>query len=475
MTTLSARVSTSSFANRSCSSTASFASKGSGRRSLSAVAGVCAFLLLLGAECIPALAQPNWVQESPASSPTPRNYAALAYDAAQGQVVLFGGAGEPGGVCCGYFGDTWVWNGASWTQEFPANSPSARAAFGMDYDAAQGQVVLFGGSSGSGDLNDTWGWNGTNWTQLNPANSPSARAAFSMVYDAAQGQIVLFGGLNGTGDLNDTWVWNGTNWTQLSPATSPPARSDFDMAYDTVHGQVVLFGGIGEGVFLGDTWVWNGTNWTQEFPATSPPARGESPMAYDAALGQAVLFGGSNGSGTPLNDTWAWDSTNWTQEFPAASPSARVWADMTYDPQQSQVVLFGGLNGGGYFVNDTWVYETGQVTASPTSITYPNTVVGRQYPMAQKIENQGPTKVTIESVCLTEDNAPTCTASDFILDAGGCVAREGHDPLNAGTSCKIGVIFTPKSSGAKTATLSVTTSASSTAIQVPLSGTGVLR
>jgi hypothetical protein len=113
MTTLSARIPTNSFANRSCSSTASSASKGSWRRLPSAVAGVCALLLLLGAECIPAHAQPNWVQESPSASPPARDYAALAYDAAQGQVVLFGGGGEPGGVCCGYFNDTWVWDGTN--------------------------------------------------------------------------------------------------------------------------------------------------------------------------------------------------------------------------------------------------------------------------------------------------------------------------------------------------------------------------
>ena len=47
-----------------------------------------------------------------------------------------------------------------------------------------------------------------------------------MAYDAATGQLVLFGGFDQQhgADLNDTWTWNGTTWTQLSPATSPPAR-----------------------------------------------------------------------------------------------------------------------------------------------------------------------------------------------------------------------------------------------------------
>jgi hypothetical protein len=461
MTTLSALVPINSFANRSCSSTASSTSKGSGRRLPTAVAGVCA-LLLLGAVCVPAHAQPNWFQESPAAGPPARDYAALAYDAAQVQVVLFGGAGEPGGVCCGYFNDTWVWDGTNWTQEFPADSPSARAAFGMAYDAAQGQVVLFGGSDGINQFNDTWVWNGTNWTQLSPANSPSARAAFVMVYDA-QSQVVLFGGLNGSGDLNDTWVWNGTNWTQQSPATSPPARSDYDMAYDTVHGQVVLFGGLSGTSFLGDTWVWDGTTWTQQSPATSPPARAESPMAYDTALSEAVLFGGSNGSGTPLNDTWVWDGTNWTQEFPADSPSGRVWADMAYDPEQSQVLLFGGLNYD--FFNDTWVYGTPQVTASPTSINFGNVELCHTKKEVVTLHNIGTTKVHIGAISFID---VTGNPSDFRY-----IEYCHNSNLGPGKSCTIGVKFNPDALTTDTATLNIVTNAPGSPVQVPITGTGI--
>jgi hypothetical protein len=42
-----------------------------------------------------------------------------------------------------------------------------------------------------------------------------------MAYDAARGQVVLFGGYDGSGYLNDTWVWDGTNWVQKFPATVP--------------------------------------------------------------------------------------------------------------------------------------------------------------------------------------------------------------------------------------------------------------
>ena len=119
-----------------------------------------------------------------------------------------------------------------------------------------------------------------------------------------------------------------------------------------------------------------------------------------------------------------------------------------------------------------------QVTASPTSLTYPNTVVGLQHPMSLLIENAGPSKVTIGSVSLGGPCAGSCdtaSPSAFILEVGGCVMRQGHYALKAGTSRKIGVIFSPQATGPASATLSVTTSASSTPIQVPLSGTGVIR
>jgi hypothetical protein len=134
----------------------------------------------------------------------------------------------------------------------------------MAFDAMHGQVVLFGGFGGQNQafLNDTWLWNGTNWTQANPANSPSPRYSSAMDYDAAQGQVVLFGGYNAyTGAvLGDTWAWNGTRWTQLIPAASPSARYNSAMAYDPAQGQLVLFGGLDAFAsgypFYNDTWVW---------------------------------------------------------------------------------------------------------------------------------------------------------------------------------------------------------------------------
>jgi uncharacterized protein (TIGR03437 family) len=252
----------------------------------------------------------TWTEKTPQTVPTARALHAMAYG--MGQVLMFGGVIN-GSV--GLEKDTWVWDGTNWTVQ-TSFGPSERYGTAMAYDTAHNQIVLFGGEGpampGSSFIGDTWVWNGAAWTQESPQTSPPARAGHSMAYDSVHGQVVLFGGegANGFGfqataeALNDTWVWDGTNWTQESPKTSPAPRNSFTMAFDAAHGQVLLFGGLdGNGTDLNDTWIWDGSNWTQVSPQTSPSARDEYALAYDSTHGQIVLFGGES----PLqSDTWTW-------------------------------------------------------------------------------------------------------------------------------------------------------------------------
>jgi hypothetical protein len=124
----------------------------------------------------------------------------------------------------------------------------------MATDPASGKVVLFGGFSSDGALlGDTWTWDGSTWTQQRPPTSPSARRTSSIATDPATRHVVLFGGFSGgSAKLGDTWTWNGTTWTQQSPPKSPAARDSAAIATDP-HGRVVLFGGA-DGVILSDTW-----------------------------------------------------------------------------------------------------------------------------------------------------------------------------------------------------------------------------
>ena len=299
----------------------------------------------------------DWLQQFPATSPSPRTNPAMFYDTQHSQTVLFGGGINQDPVA---FGDTYVWNGTNWTALSPAASPSARAAAAAGFDPGHGIGLLFGGSDVSGTaLNDTWTWNGTTWTQQAPATVPPARMGATLSNDGEH--MILFGGHNSTGDLNDIWSWSGTNWVQLTPATSPSARAYHAAAYDGALNKMILFGGLDSlhNVDLADTWIWDGValTWTHQTPANSPPARDSHGMAYDSFNNEIVIFGGNLLPGTSLFDTWFWNGTNWAQLPQAHAPSSRD-TRMAYDQGHMQMVLFGGTNPTSFtFFSDTWLLD----------------------------------------------------------------------------------------------------------------------
>jgi hypothetical protein len=286
----------------------------------------------------------TWTKQAPATRPTRLSGAAMAYDAATGTEIMFGGGGVLHDLDHQFRG-TWTWNGTNWTKQNPATSPTGRDQAAMAYDAATRTVVLFGGWNGHGELGDTWTWNGTTWTEQHPAASPPAMVDTSMVYDQATGTVLLFAGEGNHVSFHGLWAWNGTTWTEQAGSATLPARHGESMAYDAATHTVVVFGGVGgiQDPLLNDTWTWNGTTWTEQHPAANPPARWEASAAYDAATGTVVLFGGYYFRGV-YGDTWTWDGTTWAQQAPAAHPAPRENAAMAYDPATRSVVLFGGDN-----------------------------------------------------------------------------------------------------------------------------------
>jgi hypothetical protein len=86
----------------------------------------------------------TWTRQAPATHPPARSEAAMAYDPATGNMVLFGGQG---GVTVTVQSGTWAWDGSNWARQHPKTSPPARDLPSMAYDAATGNMVLFGGGS----------------------------------------------------------------------------------------------------------------------------------------------------------------------------------------------------------------------------------------------------------------------------------------------------------------------------------------
>jgi hypothetical protein len=280
----------------------------------------------------------------------------MAYDAADGKVVLFGGSGRYA------LNDTWIWDGTYWTQQHPVHSPPKPYGQQLAYDSATGLIVLY-----ETYLRRTWTWDGTDWTEQHPAHSPPQRSVSSMAA-TADGHVVLYGGTNGNGILDDTWTWDGTDWTQQHPAHTP-SLFDTSMTYDAADVLTVLVGGYRENEGpVSETWTWNGTDWTQQHPVHEPTQRDYRVIAYEPAHGTVVLFGGEqSATGHFLGDTWTWDGTDWTQRLQPANnlPLPRIHQAMS-PSVRGEVLLFGGERFiQPYALGDTWTWDGNVWTEHP--------------------------------------------------------------------------------------------------------------
>ncbi|CAG7645011.1 cadherin-like beta sandwich domain-containing protein [Paenibacillus allorhizosphaerae] len=357
--------------------------------------------------------------------PDPRQAASMVYDENAGNVIMFGGADDGGRP----FDETWIWDGREkkWEELLDLSpKPPKRKSAAMAYDAVNKKVLLFGGEGESGLLNDTWLWDGINakWEQVTGlAVAPSARGGAQISYDGEQ--LVLFGGYSGTGNskppLGDTWLWNGTAWTQVQqPAQSPPAAYGGQMAYDG--NTAVLYGGnIGsvmktyESTGTHETktlthddsssllWKWDRTakSWSSVEGPEPGYGRWGQAMAYDGR--RVVIFSGERdyvhmynavlvprlklpssmypdmkgkdgpGFGWSGSIAYGWNGSGWEyyhytvgmealyQNEPRNLPFALSYANMAFDGKN--FVLFGG-NRNQITIMDKYGTEGGKVVGS---------------------------------------------------------------------------------------------------------------
>lgn len=300
-----------------------------------------------GGDCVPcsAVAWPAVsFTNTGVAGPPPRALHGMTYDSTRKNVIVVAGVGNGGAM----LQDTHKWNGATWSAgptTFAGGAP-ARHYVVIAFDAAAGKVVMFGGADGSTNyLGDTLTWDGVSasWVYVCATAScgPGARVNHAMTYDAERKVVVMYGGQRpgGTPLLDDTWEFSGaTNtWTRKFPAASPPPSSTHSLAYDSKRKRVVAFGGS-----LADAWEYDGNTWTQRIANPTPTQRSHGAMVFDESVGRIVYYGGSpSGTYTPYDERWDWDGTCW-KNTTAATPSSRNTPRMAYDAVHSKMVLFGG-------------------------------------------------------------------------------------------------------------------------------------
>ncbi len=301
-------------------------------------------------------------QLAPASKPSARFWADIAYDSNRGVHVLYGGATALTGSA---LADTWEFDGTNWTQVFPASNPGNRAGHRMIFDTARNVVVLYGGYNGTSIVDETWEYDGTNWTQVFPASSPGGRFRTSMYWDSGRGRIVLFGGEGpafGT-DNNDTWEYYSGNWNNVVTVDSPAVRRYQKADYDTHRSVGVLHGGIDPsnptGLAFRDTWEYNGTNWVKVSTLNAPGSRIFPGQYYDPVLQCIVLYGGQRqktGDGF-YKDVWGYDGTDWFTIEAVAMPRDLFYDNESYDTDRCKALLWVGMDAQSSPLDDTYWLE----------------------------------------------------------------------------------------------------------------------
>lgn len=317
----------------------------------------CRWLAVLAVPLGTGLAAQTWTQL--AAPPIARRFHAMVFDDARGRCVVFGGYDN-----VAILGDTWEFDGSTWTSATPAASPPARRYHRMVHDRRRGRTVLFGGEDLVGTLGDTWEYDGTTWTQVATASAPSPRSHPAMAYDPVRARTVLFGGSSGFGQpLADTWAYDGATWIPLAPPASPTARARASLTHDAARDRLVLFGGFDAsavsgslvGLSVGDTWEFDGVTWAQVATPVAPAARNMHWAVFDPVRGRTLVFGGAgnplqgghSGGGYTIqnyNDTWSFDGVTWTQvPVPVVSaPAKRFAAGAAVDGRTGVAWLFAG-------------------------------------------------------------------------------------------------------------------------------------
>ena len=130
------------------------------------------------------------------TAPPSRIHAAMVYDPIRHVTVLFGGQSDVPPY--NFLNDTQTWDGRNWTQ-VSTGGPAPRYDHAMAYDLHRKVIVLFGGTASDvidDQLGDTWEWDGQSWSpQLDAGRfGLGPREGSTMWYDAVQQRLMVFGG-----------------------------------------------------------------------------------------------------------------------------------------------------------------------------------------------------------------------------------------------------------------------------------------
>ncbi len=133
----------------------------------------------------------------------------------QGQHNIFFGA-EPNPPIDHSTTETWTLAQGAWHPLAPPSHPGTLLPTPILSDTGGPDVLLFDG------FGQTWLWDGSTWTEQTGA-SPGVRSGAVMAFDPRSGDVVLYGGVGPSpgGVDADTWVWSSGSWRQVAGPVGP--------------------------------------------------------------------------------------------------------------------------------------------------------------------------------------------------------------------------------------------------------------
>jgi hypothetical protein len=296
--------------------------------------------------------------------PPPLHGEQLAFDAARGRLVLFGGSSTfDGGKSFVDFVETKEWDGVRWrTTVPPERSPGSRFGHSLGYDPERRLIVMYGGrrSGPRGEavprLCDTWTYDGRQWTLAGAASCVSTRVGSNLVHDPARHVFMLLEGAAPVGTPMRPlrmWRWQKSDWVLVDSAG--PRRDVGELAaFDVARGVLVV--PVNRGPDAG-VWEWNGDAWTRR-EASGPVDRNSYALTYDPQRKRVILIGGEVESATGRtvhNDVWTWDGVRWSElKTEGTLPQPRAYSTLAVRPSTGTLLYFGGATQAGTVLQEFW-------------------------------------------------------------------------------------------------------------------------
>jgi hypothetical protein len=225
-------------------------------------------------------------------------------------------------------------------------SPTAQAiavGYTVADDPVTDQIVVYGGSSGSGS--DTWIWKG-NWTLVSPSMQPPPLTSATAAFDPALGMVLLTGGEPfDVAENNGTWGWDGTNWRELNADISQPPIGGGTMAWDPALRQMVMVTGASvQPSSVSQTWIWSGNTWVSR-EARAPFQSAGVVLGFDQSLNALMAVSccvaTPTSPSTAKDQTWRWDGSSWHLFATTLVSSLQAFVGMGWDSITNSFVLCG--------------------------------------------------------------------------------------------------------------------------------------